>query len=307
MFNEEVAASWTDDFTVVCTTELSLIPVGASEAKAIASGDILSEAGTLKLAVADEFDNKATAEITLTREDSQAPQLSVAIDNKNVIAGVTILVQDNQLMFNEEVAASWTDDFTVVCKTEMSLIPVGASEAKAIASGDNLSEAGTMILAVADEFDNKATAEINLTAIAVYGLENLQNIQLQVDQEVNLLEGLTFAEGLTLQKVEIETDGVTSELAVPYMYTPDYPDPINLVFTIIKPDGNAIKERVDALNVKPLDYSVIVLKAADIFNKEYSWFSNLRKATQEYMYWVIFASYDNLARPKNDNRKNVVM
>ena len=148
---------------------------------------------------------------------------------------------------------------------------------------------------------------MDLTAVAVYGLENLQNKQLQVDQEANLLEGITFAEGLTLAKVEIEADGVISELAAPYTYRPDYPDPINRILTISKPDGDAIQERVDALTVKPLDYSVIVLKAADIFNREYSWFSNLKKATQDYMYWVIFASYDNLARPKNDNRKNVVM
>ena len=141
--------------------------------------------------------------------------------------------------------------------------------------------------------------------MAVYGLENLQN-KLQVDQEANLLEGLTFAEGLTLQKVEIETGGGTAELAAPYTYSPDYPDPVNLILTITKPDGNAIIERVDALTVKPLDYSVIVLKAADIFHREYSWFSNLRRATQDYMYWVVFASYDNLARPKNDNRVNVI-
>ena len=220
---------------------------------------------------------------------------------------MTITVQDNQLLFNEEVAASWTDDFTAVCTTELSLIPAGASEAKAIASGEQLSEAGTLKLAVADEFDNKATAEINLTAIAVYGLENLLGKQLQVDQEANLLEGLTFAEGLTLQKIEIELDNILTEIADPKAYTPEYPGSVNLILTITKPDGNTIQERVDALTVKPLDYSIIVFKAADIFNMEYSWFSNLRKATQEYMYWDIFASYDNLVRPKNDNRKNVVM
>lgn len=142
--------------------------------------------------------------------------------------------------------------------------------------------------------------------MAVFGLENLQNKQLQVDQETNLLEDLTIAEGLTLQKIEIETGGVTVELAAPYTYTPDYPNPINLILTITKPDGNAIKERVEALKVKPLDYSAIVLKAADIFNKEYSWFSSLRKATQDYMYWDIFSSYDHLARPKNDNRVNII-
>ena len=166
-------------------------------------------------------------------------------------------------MFNEEVAASWTDDFTAVCTTELSLIPIGASEAKAIASGDILSEAGTLKLAVADEFDNKATAEINLTAIAIYGLENLQNKQLQVDQEVNLLEGLTFAEGLTLQKVEMEQDGVRTEVSAPEAYTPEYPGSVNLILTIVKPDGSTLEARADNLTVKALPYQAVSITNID--------------------------------------------
>ena len=127
--------------------------------------------------------------------------------------------------------------------------------------------------------------------MAVFGLENLQNKQLQVDQEVNILEGLTIAEGLTLQKVEIETGGVTAELAAPYTYTPDYPDPINLVLTITKPDGNAIKERVEALIVKPLEYVVIELSTADVINEQYEWFKHILPEKQQMLYNDILISY----------------
>ena len=127
--------------------------------------------------------------------------------------------------------------------------------------------------------------------MAVFGLENLQNIQLQVDQEVNLLEGLTIAEGLTLQKVEIETGGVTVELAAPYTYTPDYPDPINLILTITKSDGNAIKERVEALIVMPLEYVVIELSIADVINEQYEWFNHILPEKQQMLYNDILVSY----------------
>ena len=102
--------------------------------------------------------------------------------------------------------------------------------------------------------------------MAVFGLENLQN-KLQVDQEVNLLEGLTFAEGLTLQKVEIEMDGVRTEISAPEAYTPEYPGDVNLVFTIAKPDGSPLEARTDTLTVKALSYQAIYtnnIKPVDI-------------------------------------------
>ena len=307
LFDNEVAATWTDNFTANCKVELTFIPQGSSEARVIASGDKLSEAGTLKLTVTDDFDNKATAEIALTRVDSQAPTIEVKIAEKNVIAGVTASVQNNQLLFNEAVAATWTDDYTEYCEIGMSLTSAESAEIKAIASGDILSEAGILKLTVTDEFGNSATAEIKLTAVAVYGLENLQNKQLQVDQEVNLMEGVTFAEGLTLAKVEAEQDGIRTEVVNPRAFVPEYPGSVDIIFTLAKPGGNTITVTTGNLNVKPLDYTVIVLKTADVINSQYAWFNNIHsQSKKDFIYPHILTSYITGERYKLDNMEYIV-
>ena len=186
------------------------------------SGDKLSEEGKLLLKVSDEAGNSSEAEITLTRTDSEAPRIEVLLQEKNVIAGVKVSIQDNQLLFDDVVAATWTDDYSTTFTTVLTLVSEGG-QSKALNSGDMLFDAGKLSLTVADESNNNSTAEIPLTAIAITGLENLQNLTLQVDQEVNLLQGLTIAEGLKLSKVEIEADGGRSVLPNPNAYTPEYP------------------------------------------------------------------------------------
>ena len=308
LFDNEVAATWTDDFTANCKVELTFTPQGSSEAKPVASGDKLSEAGTLKLTVADDFDNKSTAEITLTRVDTQAPAIEVKIAEKNVIAGVTASVQNNQLLFNEAVAATWTDDYTESCEIGLSLTSAESAGVKAIASGDILSEAGTLKLTVADEFGNSATAEIKLTAVAVYGLEKLQNKQLQVDQEVNLMEGVTIAEGLTLVKVEAEQEGVRSEVVNPNAFVPEYPSSLNIILTLAKPDGNTLTVNTGNLTVKPLEYSVIVLKTADVINSHYAWFNNIQSQSKKaFVYPHLLTSYITGERFKLDAMEYIVM
>lgn len=307
-FNNEIAATWTDDFTANCKVELTFTPQGSSEARVIASGDKLSEAGTLKLTVADNFDNKSTAEITLTRVDSQAPTIEVKIAEKNVIAGITASVQNNQLLFNEAVAATWTDDYTESCEIGLSLTSAESAEVKAIASGDILSEAGTLKLTVTDEFDNSATAEIKLTAVAVYGLDNLQNKQLQVDQEVNLLEGITFAEGLTLAKIEAEQDGIRTVIANPNVFVPEYPGSVNIILTLAKSDGNTLIVITGDLTVKPLEYTVIVLKTADVINSHYTWFNNIPSQSKKaFVYPHLLTSYITGERYRLDNMEYIVM
>lgn len=202
------------------------------------------------------------------------------IAEKNVIAGVTVSVRESQLLFDEDVAANWTDDYTAECKVELTFTPEGASP-KEILSGDQLSEAGILSIKVTDEFNNSATAEITLTAVAVTGLENLQNLSLQVDTPVNLLEGLTIAEGLTLQKVEIEQDGVRSEIAEPETYTPDLPGTINIILTFAKPDCNSIEVKVENLRVRPLEYAKPALTTANVINDHYPWFNNLTQWYKE--------------------------
>ena len=220
---------------------------------------------------------------------------------------MTIIVQDNQLLFNEDVAATWTDDYSKVCKTELSLTREGSTEAKPVASGDKLSEAGTLKLAVADEFDNKATTEINLTAIAVYGLENLLGKQLQVDQEANLLEGITFAEGLTLQKIEIEQDNILAEIADPKAYTPEYPGSVNLILTIVKPDGSTHVERADGLIVNPLDYQAPQLEDVNVFETSFPWYKNLNQAAKNYVRPLLEVAYYASNRCRDLNTESIIL
>ena len=234
-----------------CKAELSLY------GRSITSGTTLSEPGSLQLKVTDEAGNAATATIKLTRSDSEAPTITISIGENKVIAGVTATINDNQLLFDDEVSATWTDDYTKTCKAELSLTPEGATTAKTINSGDELTEAGTLKLTVADDFQNAASTEIKLTAIAVYGLENLANLQLQVDQEVNLMEGLTLAEGLILQKVEVIQDDVRTEVKNLTAYVPDYPGAVVIIFSFTKPDGSTIETSVDNLLVKALDHNTL--------------------------------------------------
>ena len=239
----------------------------ALDGKAVSSGTTLSEAGTLKLTVTDEAGNASSAEIKLTRVDSGAPAITLKINEKNVIAGVTATVKDNQLLFDQDVAASWSDDYTAACKAELSLT-AAAGIAKAINSGDKLTDAGTLKLTVKDDFDNSSTAVINLTAIAVFGVENLQNLTLQVDQEADLMSGLTIAEGLTLQKVEMVQDGERTVIETPNAYTPEYPGSIGVILTLARTDGSTIEVKVENLTVKPLGYqaiSIIDIKPVDVF------------------------------------------
>ena len=166
---------------------------------------------------------------------------------------MVVSVKDNQLLFDQTVAATWTDDISKSCKVELSLLPSGG-QSKTINSGDKLEEAGTLQIKVLDEAGNSSSAEIKLTSVAITGLESLMGKELTVDVPVNLLEGLTIAEGLTLQKVEIEQDGQRSEIANPKAFSPQIPGTIGIVLTLARTDGSTIEVKVDNLTVKGIQY-----------------------------------------------------
>ena len=184
LFDQDVAATWTDDITKSCKVELSLVPSGG-QSKTLNSGDKLEEAGTLQIKVLDEAGNSSSAEIKLTLSDTKAPEIEIKIPEKNVVAGVKISVQDNQLFFDDTVAASWKDDYSETFTTELYLF-VDGCEPETINSGDVITKAGVFKIHVIDEFGNKSIAEISLTTVAITGLENLQGKTLQIDQEVNI-------------------------------------------------------------------------------------------------------------------------
>ena len=255
LFDQDVAATWTDDVSKSCKVELSLIPDGG-QSKTINSGDKLEEAGKLTIQVTDEAGNSSSAEIKLTLSDTKAPEITLVIQEKNVVAGVIVSIQDNQLLFDDQVAATWADDYSETFTIELTLTPE-SGQSKTLKSGDNLLDAGKLTILVADDSNNKATAEITLTAVAIYGLENLQDKTLQVDQETNLLEGLTLADGLTLKKVDVVQDGVRRTIENPQSISFEYPCSIDVILTVARGNGAEIIVCVNGLAVKALEYNAV--------------------------------------------------
>lgn len=183
------------------------------------------------------------------------------------MAGVKVKVEANQLLLDDQVAASWKDDYSESLTVDIQHIPENSSTGKAIESGETLFDAGILQIAVQDDAKNKSTAEIKLTSVAITGLESLMGKELTVDVPVNLLEGLTIAEGLTLQKVEAEQNGVRSEIASPETYSPQIPGAINIILTLSRTDGSTIEVKVENLSVQGIQYqslSITNLAPADI-------------------------------------------
>ena len=73
----KTVATWKDDVSTTCKAGLEL------DGKAISSGTKLSDPGKLKLTVTDEAGKSSSAEITLTKTDSQAPAIEIKISEKN--------------------------------------------------------------------------------------------------------------------------------------------------------------------------------------------------------------------------------
>ena len=144
------------------------------------------------------------------------PTIETQLTKLNVFAGVEVNITDNKLMIGGEVVASWTDERTEQCEVKLTL------DGKEVKAGDMLAEAGTLTLTVTDAEEKSVTAEITLTDDSIYGMEALNSLNLQVDAEADLLNGISFAEGIELVKVEVENDGQRYEITEPYLYTPDY-------------------------------------------------------------------------------------
>ena len=242
----------------------------------------------------------------MTRVDNGAPNITIAISEKNVVAGVKVTVDGSQLLLDSTPVASWTDDYSTTFSLDLAYVSIDG-QSKPLVSGDILFDAGKLTLSVADEANNKATAEITLTAIAITGLEHLQNLSLQVDQMVNLLEGVTITEGLTLEKVEVEQDGIKSVIPDAKTYTPEVPGLINIIFTLGRSDGTTIEVKVENLMVKGLDYTAPKMKTADIIQERYPWYNNLQQSTRDFIYPHLLASYAACNHSKQENRVHIIM
>ena len=195
---ETKVANWTDDKSAAdkCTVVLSFTEAGTT----IKSGDTLDKSGTLTLTVTDEAGNSASKGITLT-EDNSAPEVKVLKESANVYGGKAVTAKDNTLSIGEDAVLQWTDDHGDECTLTLTL-----NDAE-VSIGGEVSKAGTLKVTVTDSKGLGTEANITLTDQIVFGMESLSSLDLQIDKEVSLLEGIITAEGWSIAKVEVETVG----------------------------------------------------------------------------------------------------
>ena len=202
-------ASWSDKETTTCEVKLT---VDGEEVKA---GTSLTDEGTIILTVTDGAGESKSITVKL-KITNGAPEIKLELSELNVFAGAEVSIADNKLMIGGEVVASWTDDRTEQCEVKLTL------DGKEVKAGDMLAEAGTLTLTVTDAEEKSASIDVTLTNVSIFGMEALNSLNLQVDTEADLLNGISFAEGIELVKVEVEKDGQRYEITEPYLYTPDY-------------------------------------------------------------------------------------
>ena len=252
---DKAVASWSDETSKECAVELSF------NGTDVASWTMLSEDGTLVMSVKDEAGNVRKVDIQLDVVKG-SPQITLKTSEMNIFGGVQVNVSDNQLLLWDSVVATWKDDNLESCKASLKF---NWTEIK---SGDTLNEAWTLILSITNKYEKAANATITLTNDAIFGLEKLQKSTMQVDQEVDLLKWLAFADGVSLVKTEIEINGKTYTISDPHHYTPEYPwNNISIIFTLEWRNSHSSQITVNNITISPLEYksiSISHLKPSDI-------------------------------------------
>ena len=257
---ETEVATWTDDKSEVskCKADLTFTAsADGSKAKTITSGATLNKAGILKLTITDEAGNSASKDITIT-EDNSAPEVRVLKDSIDVYGGKAVMAKDNTLSIGKDAVLQWNDDHGDECTITLDL------NGAVVNLGDEVSKAGTLKITVSDSKGLGTEASITLTDQILFGMESLDGLDLQIDKEVNLIGSLSFYEGWSLAKVEIEKDGVRTEVTEPEHYTPAIAG--NIVIIITLSDGTKTAEfKSGVLTVKPISYTSVLPQAATIF------------------------------------------
>ena len=191
-------------------------------------------------------------------KDTTAPTINVSKSEVDITWWKEVRISGNQLYIWSEIVASRSDNKTKNCSVLLSI------NWKAITSWTTISEEWTLTIKVSDEAWNIKSSDIRLNKAVdqdISWLENLKNLNMQVDQEVNLLNWVTFGNGASLEKVEIEIDWQRVEVSDPYHYIPSYPWVCNIIITVKDKNSKSTEYKVDNLTIKALEY-----KAMDITN-----------------------------------------
>ena len=239
---ELLVATWSDNVTTNCRVSMTI------NGNNITSGSVPIVSGTLTLTVTDDAGNSTTATIKLTMKETH-PDITIYHTEVNVYGGVQLGISYDHLTIDGEQVMAWSDKTTDQCKVTVSQ---GDKELK---DGDMLNVAGMLKVVVTNGQGKSSTGEIELVSNPIEGLENLYAAELQVGRETDLLDGLTFVNGATLIKTEIEQDGTRSTIDDATRFTPELPGQCNIIFTVQGQDGTTTQVVTENLTIKPMEYN----------------------------------------------------
>lgn len=184
-----------------------------------------------------------------SKTDPSFPDLTITKPEVNVFGGVRIKINGNRLLIADEEVASWSDKSAQPCKDSLSF------NGQEVKDGDTLSEAGKLVITITNRQERSSSAEITLTSGAVISLGNIDVMQVGVTTD--LLQGVTLANGAELIKVELEMDGLRTEIADASHYMPDYPGTCCLIYTVKGKNGDTAEARAENLTIKAMEYKAI--------------------------------------------------
>ena len=203
----------------------------------------------------DGFDGPVTPVDPIDTKDTVAPTINISKSSVDISWWKQVRIDWNQLYIGDELVASWTDNKTKNCNVTLTL------NWNTITSWTTINEAWTLTIKVSDAAGNNKSSDIKLNVTedqeCISWLENLQNLNMQVDQEVNLLNWISFINWAELVKTEIEIDWKKIEISDPNHYIPTNPWTCSIIFTV-KDKNWTIKEyKVDNLTIKGVEYKTM--------------------------------------------------
>ena len=244
------------------TTTSTVIPASVNTITAIAplasttikTISLWTAAGLLAACSKDDPDGPINPEKP-TEKDTTPPTIEISKSEIDITWWKQVRIDWNQLYVWDVLVASWSDNKSKNCKVTLSL------NWKSVTSWTTISEEWTLTIKVSDEAGNSKNADIKLKVTAeqeaVSWLENIRNLNMQVDQEVNLLNWVTFGNWAELIKVEMELDWEKVEIPDPNHYIPTYPWTCSIILTVKNKNWETKEYKVDNLTIKALEYKAI--------------------------------------------------
>ena len=284
--------------TVIPASVNTITAIAPTASTAISTISLWAAAGLL---TACSWWGEDGPDVPIDTKDTVAPTINVSKSEVDITWWKEIKISGNQLYIGDNLVASRSDNKTQNCNVILSL------NWKSITSWSTISEEWTLNIKVSDAAGNSKNVDIKLSIESdVSWLDNLKNLNMQVDQEINLLNWVTFGNWAELIKTEIELDGQKTEIADPNHYTPAYPWTCSIILTVKGKDGKVTEYKVDNLTIKALEYNEASINEANMINEKYPWYNNLQQSTKDFIYPHLMASYAACNWSKLDNRVHII-